>query len=67
VVSDSEGEIFASTSGKLRLVVGKQSAQWIAGGTANLLLLPLNENYGLIYNELGVYLKEKLGVPCDDM
>jgi hypothetical protein len=67
VVSDSEGEIFASTSGKLRLVVGKQSAQWIAGGTSNLLLLPLNENYGLIYNELGVYLKEKLGVPCDDM
>lgn len=66
VVADSEGEIFASSSGKLRLVLGKQTAQWIAGGTANLLVLPLSENYGLIYNELGVYLREKLGVPCDD-
>jgi hypothetical protein len=67
VVSDSEGEIFASTSGKLRLVLGKQSAQWIAGSTATLLLLPLSDNYGLIYNELGVYLSQKLGVPCDDL
>lgn len=67
VVSDSEGEIFASTSGKLRLVLGKQSAEWIADRTAPLLLLPLNENYGLIYNELGVYLTAKLGVPCDDL
>jgi len=67
VVSDSEGEIFASTSGKLRLVLGKQSAQWISGGTATLLLLPLNENYGLVYNELGVYLTARLGVPCDDL
>jgi hypothetical protein len=67
VVSDSEGEIFASTSGKLRLVIGKQSAQWISGGTSALLLLPLNENYGLIYNELGVYLTAQLGVPCDDL
>ncbi len=67
VVSDSEGEIFASTSGKLRLVLDKQSAQWIAGSTLNLLLLPLEQNYGLIYNELGVYLSERLGVPCDDM
>jgi hypothetical protein len=67
VVSDSEGEIFASTSGKLRLVLGRQSAEWIADRTAPLLLLPLQENYGLIYNELGVYLTAKLGVPCDDL
>ncbi|MET0284873.1 MAG: hypothetical protein ABW352_10395, partial [Polyangiales bacterium] len=67
VVSDSEGEIFASTSGKLRLVLGKQSAQWISGGTSALTLLPLNDNYPLIYNELGVYLGARLGVPCDDL
>jgi hypothetical protein len=67
VVSDSEGEIFASTSGKLRLVLGKQAAQWIAGSTSALTLLPLNDNYGLIYNELGVYLGARLGVPCDDL
>ncbi|MDB4977748.1 MAG: hypothetical protein JWN48_6089 [Myxococcaceae bacterium] len=67
VVADSEGEIFASTSGKLRLVLGKQSAQWIAGSTSTLLLLPLSQNYPLIYNELGVYLRARLGVPCDDL
>jgi hypothetical protein len=67
VVSDSEGEIFASTTGKLRLVLGKQSAQWIAGGTSALTLLPLSDNYALIYNELGVYLGARLGVPCDDL
>jgi hypothetical protein len=67
VVSDSEGEIFASTNGQLRLLIGKQAAQWIAGATANLQLLPVQENFGLIYNELGVYLSSKLGVPCDDL
>jgi hypothetical protein len=48
-------------------LLGKQTAQWIAGGTSNLQLLPVNENYGLIYNELGVYMSAKLGVPCDDL
>jgi len=67
VVSDSEGEIFASANGQLRLLLGKQSAQWIAGGTSTLQLLPVHENYALIYNELGVYMSAKLGVPCDDL
>jgi hypothetical protein len=48
-------------------LLGKQSAQWIAGASANLQLLPVQENYWLIYNELGVYLSSKLGVPCDDL
>jgi len=68
VVSDSEGEIFASETGKLRLIVGKEEAQWIATtAPQKLTRLPLAENYGLIYNELGVYLGDRLGVPCDDL
>lgn len=69
VVSDSEGEIFASDSGKLRLVVGKKdAASWIGNEkSVKLTQVPLSENYGLIYNELGVYLGERLGVPCDDL
>ena len=68
VVSDSEGEIFESSNGKLRLVVDKEEAQWVARGkTRSLVRLPLQPNYGLIYNELGVYLDARLGVPCDDL
>lgn len=66
LASDSEGEIFASKSGTLRLSVRGQTAQWTAGATSNLSLLPIGENLGLIYNELGVYLHERLGIPCDD-
>lgn len=67
VVSDSEGEIFASESGRLRLLVGRENAQWIKKGRSqDLMLLPLADNWGLIYNELGVYLGKRLGVPCDD-
>lgn len=67
VVSDSEGEIFASDNGRLRLIVGQEDAQWITKGrSTKLKRLPLQENYGLIYNELGVYLAQRLGVPCDD-
>jgi len=68
VVSDSEGEIFASESGKLRLIVGKEEAQWVTGEQPRKLTrLPLGENYGLIYNELGMYLGNRFGVPCDDL
>lgn len=67
VVSDSEGEIFASDDGKLRLIVGKEDAEWITKKRAQKLQrLPLSDNYGLIYNELGVYLGAQLFVPCDD-
>ena len=67
VVSDSEGEIFASESGHLRLVVGREGAEWVTKKRKrDLLLLPLKDNWGLIYNELGVYLGKRLGTPCDD-
>ncbi len=68
VVSDSEGDIFATRSGQLRLVLGKNESSWIQGkAETKLLLLPLEDNVVLIYKELGVYLGQPLGTPCDDL
>ena len=77
VVADSEGEIFATKSGSLRYVSDRNMPPlWIEKGkkkTLNAVPIegtgqdgePVN-NYQLIYNELGVYLGERLGNPCDD-
>lgn len=67
VVSDSEGEIFATRGGRLRLLVDRENAEWITKqGAVNLKRLPLQDNYTLIFNELGVYLGQRLYTPCDD-
>lgn len=67
IVSDSEGEIFASKSGDLKLYLGKDEAEWVTRRRKRRLLrVPIEENYDLIYNRLGVYLGEKLHTPCDD-
>jgi hypothetical protein len=78
VVADSEGEIFTTKSGSLRYVTDRKAAPiWIEKGKKTTLTIvpiegtddsgtPVN-NYQLIYNELGVYLGEKLGNPCDDL
>jgi hypothetical protein len=78
-VADTEGEIFTTRSGSLRYVTDRQKPPtWIQGSKKTVLTVvpietiddktgePLN-NYQLIYNELGVYLGEKLGNPCDDL
>lgn len=66
---DSGGEIFVTTSGKLRLFQGadgKRAAEWQgpAGRTALTWLDP-QANGPLIYGGLGVYEGERLGTPCD--
>jgi hypothetical protein len=67
VASDSEGEIFATKTGSLRLILDKKQSSWIQGKTSeNLTLVPVDQNYSLIYNDLGVYSGQKLGTPCDD-
>ena len=67
IVFDSEGAIFSTRRGQLRLVLGKGDARWIAGRKKRTLQwIPVAENTALIYNELGVYLGAELGVPCDD-
>lgn len=68
IVSDSEGEIFATASGSLRLLVDNdEGAHWIEGERPkDLRRVPITENYKLIMEELGVYLGERFELPCDD-
>jgi hypothetical protein len=80
-VADTEGEIFTTKSGSLRYVTDRQKPPiWIEGKGAKkktLTIVPIESvadksgepinNYQLIYNDLGVYLGEKLGNPCDDL
>jgi hypothetical protein len=66
VVADSEGEIFSSSAGDLRFVIGKDEALWITGkNERKLLAVPIEENWQMIYNNLGVYFGQDLGNPCD--
>jgi hypothetical protein len=68
VVSDSEGEIFATKSGSLRLVLDKHESLWVQGKSqVKLVMLPVEDNVILIYTDLGVYAGEPLGTPCDDL
>lgn len=68
VVSDSEGDIFATRSGSLRLILDKHETTWVAGKIKMpLISLPLEDNHVLIYTDLGAYTGERLGTPCDDL
>ena len=67
IVSDSQGDIFATPSGSLRLAVSATRSWWIAGSRKEeLAVVPVRDNLPLIYNELGVYSGQRLGMPCDD-
>lgn len=68
IVSDSEGEIFASTNGRLKLYLGREDAEWLSRGRVRKLVrVKVEENLALIYNRLGVYLGTPLYTPCDDL
>lgn len=83
VVADTQGEIFETRSGSLRYIVPRPGdAQnpplWVRGRKETpLTVIPIEttdaqsgekvSNYGLIYNDLGVYLGAPLGNPCDDL
>ena len=69
VVADSEGEVFSTKKGDLRLLVDKvQASTWVQGGKkVQLRAVPLEENLPLIYSDLGVYEGQRLGTPCDDI
>ena len=81
IVHDTEGEIFATKSGELRLVLTDEASagenpvqrkdlglKWVAGKVANPLInVPVDVNARMIYTELGIYDRERLGTPCDDM
>jgi hypothetical protein len=74
VVDDSHGTIFATKSGKLRLILtvdlpGEQEvieSSWIARKKIKkLMVLPIRNNKALIYQDLGVYDGEYFGTPCE--
>jgi hypothetical protein len=67
VASDSGGEIFATKTGQLKIVAGKDGkAYWSKGGKqVDLTVLVPGDNRYLIYRDLGIY--GQLGVVCDDL
>jgi hypothetical protein len=71
VVDDSEGSIFATKDGVLRLITTDrknhtQVFKWVVGGREALLTdVPVRENEPLIYLDLGPYGGQPLGTPCD--
>lgn len=69
VVKDSQGEIFTTKGGDLRLVVNRNEPSfWIAKKQKKKLNpVPVGDNLPFIYNELGVYTGARLGTPCDDV
>lgn len=68
VVSDSEGQIFSTKSGDLRLVLDRHEAAWVKGKARTTLVpLPIEDNAPLIYGDLGAYTGQRLGTPCDDL
>jgi hypothetical protein len=68
VVSDSEGDIFSTKTGSLRLILNKQETQWVASAKkTKLVYLPIDDNHVMIYTDLGVYTGMPLGTPCDDL
>lgn len=70
LVSDSEGDIFGTKSGDFRLVLNKEGgkdSKWVATGKeTRLTSVPILDNAQVIYNDLGVYERAKLGTPCDE-
>ncbi|HTA20637.1 MAG TPA: hypothetical protein VK989_15195 [Polyangia bacterium] len=68
VVSDSEGQIFSTKTGDLRLVLDRREAAWVKGKARTTLVpLPIEDNAPLIYGDLGAYAGQRLGTPCDDL
>ncbi|WP_375759975.1 hypothetical protein [Corallococcus exercitus] len=69
VVTDSQGEIFSTQGGDLRLVVDREEPSfWVVKSKRQKLrAVPVGENLPFIYNELGVYTGARLGTPCDDV
>jgi len=69
IVEDSNGMIFSTKSGDLRLLIGSKSDQqalWIHGKKrTSLTSLPSDENRQLIYSGLGVYDNVEIGTICE--
>lgn len=68
VVSDSEGDVFSTKTGSLRLILDQRESVWIESEKPRkLTLVPVSQNWAVIYNDLGVYTGQKQGTPCDEL
>jgi hypothetical protein len=68
VVSDSGGDIFSTKAGELRLILDRHESLWMKGGQrTKLTSVPVEDNAVLIYTDLGAYMGQRLGTPCDDL
>jgi hypothetical protein len=68
IVSDSQGDIFTTKKGELRLVLDRNKPLWVEAKTkTELIKLPVEDNHVMIYSDLGVYSGQRLGTPCDDL
>jgi len=68
VVSDSQGDIFSTKKGELRLVLDRKRSVWYARKKeTDLVNLPVEDNHIMIYTDLGMYAGQRLGTPCDDL
>ena len=71
IVDDSEGTIFATKDGTLRLIstagTKKQTIKWVVGQKETPLTeVPVEDNARMIYLDLGPYSGLPLGTACDD-
>src|SRR5205823_14008873 len=56
VVSDSEGDIFSTKTGSLRLILDKHETTWVQNEKkTKLVFLDPSDNHIMIYTDLGVY------------
>ena len=74
IVSDSQGDIFSTKTGDLRLVIdagperNAQKGAWIKNEKSQqLTIVPVDANSAMIHTDLGVYAGEHMGTPCDDL
>ncbi|HND11982.1 MAG TPA: hypothetical protein PLY80_16190 [Pseudomonadota bacterium] len=68
VVNDSEGDVFSTKSGSLRMILDKRESAWVENQKpSKLTLVPVQQNLNVIYNDLGVYAGQRQGTPCDDL
>ncbi len=67
-LSDSEGEVFSTKGGDLRLVLDRlKPSSWTLGKKrVELRAVPVDENLDVIFVDLGIYAGQRLGTPCDD-
>ncbi|MCL2178471.1 MAG: hypothetical protein FWC28_06035 [Proteobacteria bacterium] len=68
ILQDTEGEIFATPNGTLRIVIGKNEIYWVRGKKKQALInVPVEQNLPFVWNDLGMYANQKMDTPCDDI